>query len=63
MRYSEILDIFLQEGFTVEVLNIEKWNNMPIKQKKLDVKFKNISFEELKISAFDLILTPNNNYY
>lgn len=58
LRYSEILDIFSQERFSIDKLKIKKWNNLPTGKKKMDDKFRNMSYEELIISEFEILLHP-----
>lgn len=59
LRYSEILDIFSQEGFSPNILNLKKWKDLPTKKERMDEKFRNMRNEELLISEFDLLLHPS----
>lgn len=59
IRYSEMVDIFAQAGFSVEVVSLKQWQNLPTPKAKMSEKFKNLLDEELCISGFSLLLRPN----
>jgi SAM-dependent methyltransferase len=58
IRYSQMLDLFKQAGFDVEVLEVERWERLPTPRQKLAPEFRSLSTEELCISGFDVILRP-----
>ncbi|HEY3198783.1 MAG TPA: class I SAM-dependent methyltransferase [Nitrospirales bacterium] len=58
LRYSEILDLFKQAAFDVEVVDIERWPRVPTPGAKLAAEFRRMSPEELCVSGFDVILRP-----
>lgn len=58
MRYSEMLDLFKQSGFNIEVTEVEFWDKLPTPRTKLSFEFKYLTDEELSVSVFDVILKP-----
>ncbi len=58
LRYSEIL-LFMQDaGFEVEVVNTDRWEQMPIERKKIHPIFSSVSDDDLLISGFRVLLRP-----
>ena len=58
IRYSEMVDFFRQAGFSVEVVDISRWDRLPISRKKLSVSFRNLPDEELCVAGFEVVLRP-----
>lgn len=58
IRYKEMMDIFNNAGFEVNVVQINRWAKPPIHRKSLSKEFQNLSEDELRISVFDVILRP-----
>jgi predicted SAM-dependent methyltransferase len=58
LRYSEMLTLFEQAGFAVEVLHIDRWQQLPTPKHKLAEEFKNFSDNELCVCGFDVTLRP-----
>ena len=58
LRFTELLEVFSQEGFMAKVLSVEKWDKLPTNQEYLYKKFRAMSSDELIISAFDVLLYP-----
>jgi SAM-dependent methyltransferase len=58
LRYNEIIRIFEEEGFNVEINNINRWDKLPISKDHLNEKYAVMSDDELLISGFDVILSP-----
>jgi hypothetical protein len=58
IRLSEMLDLFKQADFSAEIVGIERWSHMPTPKTKLSAQFRNLPDEELRVSAFDVILRP-----
>ena len=56
LRKKEMLELFKIVGFNVSVLNVTKWDKMPIKRSKLATHFNNFSDEELCVSTFSVKL-------
>jgi SAM-dependent methyltransferase len=56
LRHSEMLQLFRQAGFKVEVLNCERWAEVPTPRHKMTAPFRDLSDEELSISGFDVVL-------
>ncbi|MFM6038690.1 MAG: hypothetical protein ACKPBC_14215 [Sphaerospermopsis kisseleviana] len=59
IRYSEMIDIFAQAGFSVEVVSLKQWQTLPTPKAKMSENFRNLSDEELCISGFSVLLRPN----
>ena len=59
IRYSEMLDIFVQANFSYEVVSLIQWQTLPTPKIKIARKFRTLPDEELCISGFSVILRPN----
>lgn len=58
LRHSEMLALFEQAGFTVEVVHVDRWPQLPTPKHKLADKFNRFSDDELCVSGFDVMLRP-----
>lgn len=58
LRYSEILNVFQQAYFDCKVIEVHKWDRIPIQRAKLAKEFVNFSDEDICISVFSVILRP-----
>ncbi|MDZ8184582.1 MAG: methyltransferase domain-containing protein [Nostoc sp. ChiSLP02] len=58
IQYSQMVDIFQQAGFTVELIKMDRWNTLPTARSKLSHEFTHFSDEELCISTFSVVLRP-----
>ncbi|NEQ64711.1 MAG: class I SAM-dependent methyltransferase [Symploca sp. SIO2D2] len=58
IQFSQMINLFKQAGFDVEIVEVNRWTNLPLSRDKLSKQFANISDEELSISGFSVILRP-----
>lgn len=58
IRFSEMLALFKEAGFSPEVVAIDKWNEVPIQVSSLARSFRRLSDEDLRTSGFDVVLRP-----
>lgn len=58
IRYSEMLQLFRQSDFKVEVINVDRWDSLPTPRAKLAADFRHLPDDELCVSGFDVILRP-----
>lgn len=58
IRYSQMLNLFRQESFEVEVIEFERWDKLPTPNYKLAKEFRNLQDEELNILCFSVVLKP-----
>ena len=58
LRYSEMIRLFQQAGFEVEVVKVERWETLPTPRRKLAPEFQDWDDDELCIREFDVILRP-----
>jgi len=56
LRYSEMMDIFSRTGFAADVLEVKRWDALPIPREKLSDEFRRFSDEELRVYEFDVLL-------
>ena len=56
IQYSQMLQLFSDAGFAVEVTDIRRWENLPTPRNKLAQEFREIPDDELCISGFDVLL-------
>jgi hypothetical protein len=57
-RYSEMVTTFQKAGFNVDVLKVTRWDQLPTPHSKLNGQFRVLPDEELRVSSFDVVLTP-----
>lgn len=58
IKYSQMLELFRQANFEVEVLEIDRLPELPISRSKISKEFQHISDEELCISSVSVLLKP-----
>lgn len=58
LRYSELLDLFAEAGFAVELLSVNRWPAPPLPLHKLAAEFRRFSADDLCVREFDVLLTP-----
>jgi hypothetical protein len=51
-----MVGIFEQAGFKCNVLNVVRWEQLPMPREKLDSAFRQLSNEDLLVSNFDILL-------
>jgi SAM-dependent methyltransferase len=56
IRFSKMVGIFEQAGFKCTVLNVVRWEQLPMPREKLDSAFRQLSNEDLLVSNFDILL-------
>ncbi len=56
--YSEMLSLFEDAGFEVEVCGIDRWPSLPVARRSLAPAFKDLPEEDLRVLGFDVILRP-----
>lgn len=61
IRCSEMCGFFEAVGFEVNVLNVERWETIPLLRQKLDDAFRCLPDDELAISCFDVVLRPKRS--
>ena len=58
IRYSEMLQLFQQSGFDVEVIGVDRWASLPTPRAKLAADFRHLPDDELCVSGVDVLLSP-----
>ncbi len=56
IRYSKMLQMFRDAGFTIEALEKKSWNHLPTKREKLAEPFRTLPEDELCVSDFTVLL-------
>jgi SAM-dependent methyltransferase len=56
LRYSQMMSIFAQAGFKIEVTHVGRWEKLPIPREKLASEFSKLSDEELRTYEWDVLL-------
>ncbi len=56
IRYTEMLKLFREAGFEVEVTNVDRWAQVPTACHKMAAPFRDLSEEELTVSGFEVLL-------
>jgi SAM-dependent methyltransferase len=58
IRYSEMLTLFKEAGFQVDVVHVKRWDRLPTSRSKLCDRFRDLPEEELCVRSFHVILRP-----
>ena len=58
IRYGEMIRLFDQAGFQVEVLGTDRWSELPTPRSALHSVYRSLSDDDLLISGFDVLLRP-----
>lgn len=58
IHYSEMLELFRKAGFSINVVELNRWDNLPTPRSKLFKKFQSIPDTELCLSTFAVVLKP-----
>jgi len=56
IRCTEMLCLFSKAGYQPEVLNVDRWTELPTPRARLAEPFSTLPFEELSVSGFDVVL-------
>jgi predicted SAM-dependent methyltransferase len=56
IRYSEMLDVFKEAGFSSEVVHLKRWDRLPTSRSKLADAFRDLPENELRVRCFQVIL-------
>jgi len=57
IRFSEMVNMFKDGRFQVNITNINKWDTLPTNKNSMNEVFHKFSEEELLISSFDVVLS------
>jgi hypothetical protein len=57
LRYSQMLGMFKQAGFEIEVRHVGKWHDLPLRREKLAPEFRKLSDDDLLIYEWDVLLS------
>ncbi len=58
IRFSEMLELFEEAGFGVQVVEVNRWDDLPIPKSALFGKYQRMSTEELCVHGFTAVLKP-----
>lgn len=58
LGYEEMLRRFEAAGFNVEVVQVDRWDTLPIPRSRMDPQFRGLALDDLLVSGFDVILRP-----
>lgn len=56
IRYSDMINRFIDAGFDVDMLQMDKWDYPPIPRESMSKEFLEYSVDDLCISGFDVLL-------
>lgn len=56
LRFEQIIEILINVGFSVEVVEKDIWEHLPIPAKKMSSPFRSYTFENLRCSGFTVLL-------
>lgn len=57
IQYSEMLEMFREAGFSVEVTATRRWDRLPTPRTSMARPFRDLPGQELKVSSFGVLLT------
>lgn len=58
LRYSEMIELFRQAGFAVEMVATSRWDDAPTPRTSIAKEFRGLSDEDLLVKGFDVLLRP-----
>ncbi len=58
IQYPQMLSMFEEAGFEVQVTDVKKWAHIPLERSKLNEQFQKFSDEDLRVSDFCVVLKP-----
>jgi hypothetical protein len=56
IRYTELLQLFRDASFELEVIRSARWETLPTPRRKMSPEFAMLPEDELRMSALDVIL-------
>ena len=56
IRYARMLELFERAGFSVECTDVQRWAALPTPRRVLSKEFAAIADDDLRVSAFDVLL-------
>lgn len=56
LRFSQMTELFSRIGYTVEILNIDRWQRLPTPHSRMSQEFREMQEEDLRVFAFDVLL-------
>jgi SAM-dependent methyltransferase len=58
IRYKQMLELFREGGFDVQVLRTETWNRLPTRRERFASEYRQHDEGDLLVSGFDVVLRP-----
>jgi hypothetical protein len=58
LRHTEIVNVFEGAGFDCEVLNVNRWPELPTPRARLAAEYRDLPDDELLIRAFEVVVRP-----
>jgi hypothetical protein len=56
LRYEELLGLFRQAGFELEILEVMRWKTLPTPRRKMARQFAELPEQDLQVSGLEVIL-------
>ncbi len=57
IQFNSMINLFQRAKFSVSVINIDRWDTMPIARNKLALEFRSIDEQDLNVSSFAVLLS------
>jgi len=61
INFREMLRLFKEAGFNIEVTSVSRWDKLPTRQERMAREFRSLAPEELTVSGFDVLLRRKMN--
>lgn len=58
IRFSEMLSIFQNAGFSLQLGQVDRWEQLPTPKRKMTTAFRSLPDDDLCVSGFDTLLRP-----
>jgi SAM-dependent methyltransferase len=58
IRFSEMVDIFNQGGFEVDVTRVGRWDQLPMPRHRMASEFRHLERDDLLVNSCDVVLRP-----
>jgi hypothetical protein len=57
VRYVEMIDMFRDVGFSVEIVSVDRWSVLPVPKQNMSERFQRFSDDDLLVRGFEVILS------
>ena len=63
LRCSEMLDLFREAGFSVEIITKKTWTELPTRREAMSARFRRMAADDLLTYHLDVVMRPQGDVY